>query len=78
LVALVRLHDVGKCARGFQGKVLRLWSNFLGPKPDKELSIRHDAAGVWLFDRNGRDLEPGNRLVGKSEDGTDTMIEVRS
>lgn len=51
-VALIALHDIGKCARGFQGKVLQLWPEYLGPKPAKELSVRHDAAGVWLFDQN--------------------------
>lgn len=48
-VALLALHDIGKCASGFQGKVLDLWPNILGTKPDAPLSVRHDAAGVWLF-----------------------------
>ena len=48
-VALVALHDIGKCARGFQGKVLDLWPSLLGPRPDTKLSVRHDVAGVWLF-----------------------------
>src|ERR1700730_1259702 len=32
-IALIALHDIGKCARGFQGKVPDLWPDFLGPKP---------------------------------------------
>jgi CRISPR-associated endonuclease/helicase Cas3 len=72
-VALIALHDIGKCARGFQGKVSDLWPDILGPKPDKELPVRHDAAGVWLFDRNDQladaaerllpNLSPSNRLM---------------
>jgi CRISPR-associated endonuclease/helicase Cas3 len=48
-VALIALHDIGKCASGFQGKDLDLWPELLGPKPLEELNVRHDAAGVWLF-----------------------------
>jgi CRISPR-associated endonuclease Cas3-HD len=72
LVALIALHDIGKFARGFQGKVVDLWPDFLGPKPDKELSVRHDAAGLWLFCEDDNlakvaekmlpDLCPSNRL----------------
>jgi CRISPR-associated endonuclease/helicase Cas3 len=52
--ALVALHDIGKCARGFQGKVPDLWPDFLGTKPNTPLSVRHDVAGVWLFDRDDK------------------------
>ncbi len=62
-VTLIALHDIGKCARGFQGKVLDLWPDYLGPKPDKELSVRHDAAGVWLFDQNAKLEEIAERLL---------------
>jgi CRISPR-associated endonuclease/helicase Cas3 len=72
-VTLIALHDIGKCARGFQGKVLDLWPNYLGEKPEKELSVRHDAAGVWLFHQNAKlkkiakelfpELTPAQRLV---------------
>jgi HD domain len=34
LVCLIALHDIGKCARGFQGKVAELWPSALGPKPE--------------------------------------------
>lgn len=51
LVYLIALHDIGKCSRGFQGKVLELWPSALGPRPEPEhfISVRHDAAGLWLF-----------------------------
>jgi CRISPR-associated endonuclease/helicase Cas3 len=49
LVALIALHDIGKCARGFQGKRLDLWPDVLGARPAEELSVRHDAAGLWLM-----------------------------
>src|ERR1700730_12918602 len=72
LVALIALHDIGKLARGFQGKVVDLWPDFLGPKPDNELSVRHDTAGLWLFSKDDHlakiaetmlpDLCPSNRL----------------
>jgi CRISPR-associated endonuclease/helicase Cas3 len=62
-VALIALHDIGKCARGFQGKVLDLWPDYLGPKPDKELSVRHDAAGVWLFHHDAKLKEIVERLL---------------
>ncbi len=72
-VTLIALHDIGKCARGFQGKVLDLWPDYLGSRPDKELSVRHDAAGVWLFHQNAKldviaerlfpELTPSQRLV---------------
>ena len=56
-VALIALHDIGKCARGFQGKVVELWPEFLGPKPINELNVRHDAAGIWLFAKQSGKLE---------------------
>src|SRR5438105_2423353 len=37
--AFLALHDIGKCARGFQGKVLHLWPDVLGPKPDRKLPV---------------------------------------
>lgn len=49
VVALIALHDIGKCARGFQGKRLDVWPEILGPCPEQPLSVRHDAAGVWLM-----------------------------
>lgn len=67
-IRLIALHDIGKCARGFQAKVLDLWPSALGPRPKENsvASVRHDAAGLWLF-TNGksalrtvaRDLLPG-------------------
>jgi CRISPR-associated endonuclease/helicase Cas3 len=52
---------------------LDLWPNYLGPKPTKELSLRHDAAGLFLFDQNAKleeilegvlpGLFPSKRLV---------------
>ncbi len=50
-IRLVALHDIGKCARGFQAKVLGLWPSALGPRPKENsvASVRHDAAGLWLF-----------------------------
>jgi CRISPR-associated endonuclease Cas3-HD len=62
-ITLIALHDIGKCARGFQGKVLDLWPECLGPKPEKELSVRHDAAGVWLFHYNDKLIEITTRLL---------------
>lgn len=50
-IALIALHDIGKCARGFQAKVLDLWPEVLGPGPDVCPPVRHDAAGVWLFEK---------------------------
>ena len=32
LVCLIALHDLGKCASGFQGKVPELWPSALGPR----------------------------------------------
>src|SRR5262249_13150940 len=63
LVALIALHDIGKCASGFQGKVLHLWPASLGAKPDREFSVRHDAAGVWLFDEDDKLAEITQRLL---------------
>jgi len=51
-VTLIALHDIGKCARGFQGKVLDLWPAFYGDKPKQELSVRHDAAGLYLLTKD--------------------------
>ena len=36
-------HDIGKCARGFQAKVLGLWPSALGPRPKENsvASVRH-------------------------------------
>jgi CRISPR-associated endonuclease/helicase Cas3 len=51
VVALIALHDIGKCARGFQAKRLDLWPDILGARPAEELSVRHDAAGLWLIDK---------------------------
>ena len=50
-IRLVALHDIGKCARGFQARVLGLWPSALGPRPKENsvASVRHDAAGLWLF-----------------------------
>ncbi len=62
-VALIALHDIGKCARGFQAKGPELWPDFLGPKPTARLSIRHDAAGVWLFDQNAGLAEIARKLL---------------
>jgi CRISPR-associated endonuclease/helicase Cas3 len=67
-VRLVALHDIGKCAAGFQARVLDLWPNALGPRPSENsvASVRHDAAGLWLFTRKesvlhdiGKELLPG-------------------
>jgi CRISPR-associated endonuclease/helicase Cas3 len=65
LVCLVALHDVGKCARGFQGKVAGLWPSALGPKPEpgKFIPVRHDAAGLWLFMNEPRLRALGERLI---------------
>ncbi len=49
VVVLIALHDIGKCARGFQGKRLELWPEVLGTCPKDPLSVRHDAAGLWLM-----------------------------
>lgn len=49
VVALAALHDIGKCAAGFQGKRPDLWPPILGPMPAETVPTRHDAAGVWLF-----------------------------
>jgi CRISPR-associated endonuclease/helicase Cas3 len=62
-VALIALHDIGKCASGFQGKVLHLWPGSLGAKPNREFSVRHDAAGVWLFDEDDKLAEITQRLL---------------
>ena len=51
LVCLIARHDLGKCARGFQGKALELLPSALGPRPEPKtfIPVRHDAAGLWLF-----------------------------
>lgn len=36
LVCLIALHDLGKCARRFQGKALELWPSALGLKARTE------------------------------------------
>jgi CRISPR-associated endonuclease Cas3-HD len=65
LVCLVALHDIGKCARGFQGKVPELWPSALGPRPEQEkfIPVRHDAAGLWLFMNEPRLTAVGKRLM---------------
>jgi CRISPR-associated endonuclease Cas3-HD len=65
LVCLIALHDIGKCARGFQGKVAELWPSALGPKPEpgKFIPVRHDAAGLWLFMNEPRLRALGVRLI---------------
>lgn len=52
-IRLIALHDIGKCARGFQGKLLELWPSALGPRPmaNSVAFVRHDAAGLWLATR---------------------------
>jgi CRISPR-associated endonuclease Cas3-HD len=39
LVCLIALHDLGKCASGFQGKVPELWPAALGPRPEPKKFI---------------------------------------
>jgi CRISPR-associated endonuclease/helicase Cas3 len=51
VVALIALHDIGKCARGFQAKRLDLWPAALGRCPETPLSVRHDTAGLWLMSK---------------------------
>lgn len=65
LVCLIALHDIGKCARGFQGKVVELWPSTLGPRPEqgKFVTVRHDAAGLWLFKEEPRLAAIGARLT---------------
>ncbi|WP_175492635.1 CRISPR-associated endonuclease Cas3'' [Methylocapsa palsarum] len=65
LVCLIALHDIGKCARGFQGKVPEFWPSALGPRPDhiKFIPVRHDAAGLWLFMNEPRPKALGERLI---------------
>jgi len=65
LVCLIALHDVGKCARGFQGKVVELWPSALGQRPEegKFVSVRHDAAGLWLFMTEPRLKAIAERLI---------------
>ena len=65
LVCLIALHDLGKCARGFQGKVPELWPSALGPRPEpqKFISVRHDAAGLWLFKNEPRLTALGEQLI---------------
>ncbi len=65
LVCLVALHDIGKCARGFQGKVPELWPSALGPRPEqgKFIPVRHDAAGLWLFMNEPRLTAVGEQLM---------------
>lgn len=50
LIRLIALHDIGKCARGFQAKVPELWPDALGPRSEALHAppVRHDAAGLWL------------------------------
>ena len=65
LVCLIALHDVGKCARGFQGKVPELWPSALGPRPEpkKFIPVRHDAAGLWLFKNEPSLTALGEQLI---------------
>ncbi len=65
LVCLIALHDLGKCARGFQGKVPELWPSALGPRPEpkKFIPVRHDAAGLWLFKNEPRLTALGEQLI---------------
>jgi hypothetical protein len=65
LVCLIALHDIGKCARGFQSKVPELWPSALGPKPEpkKFIPVRHDAAGLWLFRNESSLTALGERLI---------------
>jgi CRISPR-associated endonuclease/helicase Cas3 len=53
-VTLIALHDIGKCAFGFQGKVPDLWPEILGSPPKQVVPVRHDAAGAWLLTANAR------------------------
>lgn len=55
IVRLAALHDIGKHARGFQGKVPDLWPAVFGPFPDALPSGDHTAIGLQLL---GRDLRP--------------------
>jgi CRISPR-associated endonuclease/helicase Cas3 len=48
VVSLIALHDIGKCARGFQAKVPELWPATLGAMAGS-LAVRHDAASLWLL-----------------------------
>jgi CRISPR-associated endonuclease/helicase Cas3 len=63
VVTLIALHDIGKCACGFQGKALDVWPDYLGPKPARETSARHDAAGLWLFHENATLKEIARTLL---------------
>lgn len=54
LLRLVALHDIGKYARGFQGKVPELWPRALGPLPSPLPIGDHTAIGLHLL--LGRDL----------------------
>jgi CRISPR-associated endonuclease/helicase Cas3 len=65
LVCLIALHDLGKCARGFQGKVPELWPSALGPRPEpkKFIPVRHDAAGLWLFKNEPSLTALGEQLI---------------
>jgi len=64
-VCLIALHDLGKCARGFQGKVPELWPSALGPRPEPKMFIpvRHDAAGLWLFKNEPRLTALSGQLI---------------
>jgi CRISPR-associated endonuclease Cas3-HD len=65
LVCLIALHDLGKCASGFQGKVPELWPAALRPRPEpkKFIPVRHDAAGLWLFKNEPRLTALGEQLI---------------
>lgn len=54
LVRLAALHDIGKYARGFQGKVPERWPPSLGPLPSPLPLGDHTAIGLHLL--CGRDL----------------------
>lgn len=49
VVRLTALHDIGKHARGFQGKVPDLWPDVFGPFPDALPSGDHTAIGLQLL-----------------------------
>lgn len=65
VLALVALHDIGKCARGFQAKRLDLWPEVLGPCPKEPLLVRHDAAGLWMIKNFSGLFEIAARLLPK-------------
>ncbi|HZS71067.1 MAG TPA: CRISPR-associated helicase Cas3' [Candidatus Acidoferrum sp.] len=51
VIRLAALHDIGKCARGFQAKVPALWPDAFGPCSEAldVPPVRHDEAGLWLL-----------------------------